>query len=162
MVRYRISSFLTVNVLIFHLLWVSILSNPLMISDPELQTDSQTPLPSPISYSLSSASSRAAIESTILPKTNMTVNQYISGRGNVKTLELELQSLNTTHWFTRADYQNVDSIDPPFDSPFESEISRDSINHFYNSNNYWGWEGYTSDKFDFWIDPTNFSFISLS
>ena len=154
---FRVSTFITINALVFYLIWVSIVSNPLMVHDPDIQNTSQTLSSDPISFSITSPNARTPIESTIIPKTNMTVSQYISGRGNVKTLELQLQSLNTTHWFTRADYQNVDSIDPPFDSPFESEINRDSTNHFYNSTNYWGWEGETSDVFDFWIDPTNFS-----
>ncbi len=124
-----------------------------MIYDPVLQDDSQVVTSSLINYDISSASSRTPIESTILPKTNMTVSQYISGQGNVNTLDLWLLSLNASHWFTRADYQNTSSIE----SPFESIISRESINHFYSSFNYWDWDGEPSSKFDFWIDPTNFS-----
>jgi hypothetical protein len=150
---YRISMFLIVNLVIFSLLWISVDSDPIMSNNSVVEADSHKLSLDPISFSVSSPSTRTTTEATILPKTNMTVSQYISGQGKVNTLDLYLLSLNTSHWFTRADYQNTSSID----SPFESVISRDSNNHFYNSSNYCDWDENPSVKFDFWIDPTNFA-----
>jgi hypothetical protein len=82
------------------------------------------------------------------------VSQYISGQGNVETIDLQLLSLNSTHWLTRVDYQNTSS----FETPFESVVNRNSTNHYYSANNYynWLWDLDPSNLFDFWIDPTNF------
>ncbi|MHA1207465.1 MAG: hypothetical protein ACTSSO_07850, partial [Candidatus Hodarchaeales archaeon] len=113
---FRISQIIAISALVLYLLWVPIVSNPLLINEPEIQNTPQTLSSSPISFSITSPSTRAPTEFTILPKTNMTVSQYISGQGNVNTLDLYLLSLNASHWFTRADYQNNSGIDSPFES----------------------------------------------
>jgi len=133
---FRVSTFITINALLFYLIWVSMISNSLMIHESDIQNTPQTLPSDPISFSISNPNTRIPTEATILPKTNMTVNQYISGQEK-QALNLEVQSLNTTHWFCRSEYTNVSGVDTPFDSI----ISRDSINHYYIANNYWDWRG---------------------
>lgn len=96
---------------------------------------------------------RVSREDTILPLTNLTVSHYIFGSGQVNTFSTSVLSLNSTHWFTRSDYANTSTIS----SPFESIISRDSVNHTYSTSRYWNWYEQPDQPLDFWIDPTNFA-----
>ncbi len=111
-----------------------------------------TPNERDISPRITSIQGRVSIDDTILPKTNLTISQYITGQGQVNTFSTSLLSLNNTHWFTRSDYANTSSIT----SPFDSIIDRDSINHTYPTSDYWNWEEQPNQPFDFWIDPTGF------
>ena len=92
-------------------------------------------------------------ERTILPKTNLTVSNYIN-IALQDTFNTTVSSLNRTHWFVHCDYSI--SYDEP---SFDSIVSRMSINHLYMAENYWDWDAYNpnpSFKFDFWIDTTGF------
>ena len=150
---YKVITFLMVTVMIISLLWFLDGPNPLMIYAPDRKIESQQFIQPDISYSISSSSTRTSPENTILPKTNMTVNQYSSVLGKMNTFNLWLLSLNTTHWQTRAVYQNTSGLDTPFDSV----IDRDSYNHFYNASNYYFmFDGSPFKSFEFWIDTTNF------
>jgi hypothetical protein len=106
-----------------------------------------------ISPRVASITSRVPVEDTILPLTNLTVSQFITGQGQVNTFSTSLMSLNSTHWFTRSDYANTSTIS----SPFDSMIRRDSVNHSYSTSGYWNWEEKLDQTFDFWIDPTGFA-----
>jgi hypothetical protein len=151
---FQISTLLIIITVIGSLGWFSLQSDSLIVDDPIIQKETPTPSSPFISYSHSSISSRVPVESTILPKTNLTVKQYISGR-NMETIDLMLLSINSTHWFTKVEYKNTSS----FESPFYPVISRDTVNHFYRATDYynWFWDLDPSNFFDFWIDGTNFS-----
>ena len=112
-----------------------------------------SPLENKISQRLTSVTSRVPIEDTILPSTNLTVSQYISGQGQVNSFSINVLSLNSTDWFTHSDYANTSTIT----SPFDSIIHRDSVNHTYTTSGYWNWEEQEDQSFDFWIDPTDFA-----
>ncbi len=106
-----------------------------------------------ISSRISRTEGRVQLEDTILPTTNLSVSQYITGQGQVNTFSTSVLSLNSTHWFTRSNYANTSAIA----SPFDSVISRDSVNHSYSTSGYWNWEEQEDESFDFWIDPTDFT-----
>jgi len=89
-------------------------------------------------------------EDTILPVTNISVKEFI-GVNPVDTFNASVKSLNSTHWFVTCDYSN-----PTVESPFDTVVDRNSINHSYFANNYYDWQGNPSDVFEFWIDPIGF------
>jgi len=95
---------------------------------------------------------KAVTINRILPRTNLSVSQYLD---NVlmNSFNTTVLSLNKTHWFVRCDY----SITSIIESPFNSIVSRDSANHSYETTNYWDWHGNPSSWFDFWIDTTGFA-----
>jgi hypothetical protein len=88
---------------------------------------------------------------TFLPKTNLTVSSYLDTTPE-NTFNASVSSLNRTHWFIHCDY-SISSLDEP---SFDSFVNRTSINHGYETNNYWDWQGNPSPTFDFWIDITGF------
>jgi hypothetical protein len=106
-----------------------------------------------VSPRVSSTTSQVPLADTILPMTNLTVSEYITGQGQVNTFSTSVLSLNSTHWFTRSNYANTSTIT----SPFDSIVSRNSVNHSYSTSGYWNWEEQEDTTFDFWIDPTSFT-----
>ncbi len=149
----RTPSIITMNKLFLILLCLSILV-PLQINENQLSELSSNVFSEVnVNSKMESTTGRVVIEDTILPKTNLTVSQYISGQGQVNTYSTSVLSLNNTHWFTRSYYANTSAIT----SPFDSLIQRDSVNHSYSTSNYWNWDELPDGPFDFWIDPTGFS-----
>ncbi|PWI49309.1 hypothetical protein CEE45_01885 [Candidatus Heimdallarchaeota archaeon B3_Heim] len=106
-----------------------------------------------ISPRILSTTDRVALEDTILPSTNLTVSQFITGSGQVNAFSTSVLSLNGTHWFTRSDYAITSAIT----SPFDSIVSRNSVNHSYPTSGYWNWEETANKPFDFWINPSGFA-----
>ncbi|MFW9906101.1 MAG: hypothetical protein ACFFFH_17390, partial [Candidatus Thorarchaeota archaeon] len=91
-------------------------------------------------------------DKTILPKTNLTVSNYLTSATPDNIFNATISSLNRTHWFIHCDYTFL-SLD---DISFDSIVDRVSTNHGYNASNYWEWHGSPSSSFDFWIDTTGF------
>jgi hypothetical protein len=97
-----------------------------------------------------SGAEQTTINSTILPRTNLTVNSYIDIIFQ-DSFNATVEALNRTHWFIHCDYSIT--LDEP---SFDSIVSRTSSNHSYEAFNYWSWDGSPIPKFDFWIDTTGF------
>ncbi|MHA2096785.1 MAG: hypothetical protein ACW98F_19390 [Candidatus Hodarchaeales archaeon] len=153
MKNLRIPYVLTNNNLILIILCLVILF-PNVAKDTQIESNPQNFLSEKtISPRLTTITNRVPIEDTILPMTNLTVSQYIYGQGQVNTFRTSVLSLNSTHWITHLEYANTTAIP----STFESAISRESVNHYYPYSVDFVWDQLQDERFDFWIDPTDFT-----
>jgi hypothetical protein len=146
---YRLSVLFTPSYLLLFCLTISILQPIALfrnIPPPESPQSSIVP----INPSITNPTVLTTPNETILPHTNLSVSLYWDIELK-ETFNTTVLSLNTTHWFTRNNY-NITNIG----SPFDSVVSRDSVNHSYYAMNYWDWQGNPSVIFDFWIDTKGF------
>ncbi|MFX0066269.1 MAG: hypothetical protein ACFFC7_29245 [Candidatus Hermodarchaeota archaeon] len=93
-----------------------------------------------------------------LPGSNFTVKEYLSGMLQ-ETYNCTIQDLNSTHWAVECNYSRIEDWDErevKYTWPFSATVSRTSVNHSYPAEDYYTWNGNSSNYFDYWQNTTGF------
>lgn len=94
-----------------------------------------------------------------LPGSNFTVKEYLSGMLQ-GTYNCSIQDINSTHWIVKCNYSRTltfpEGNPVSYTWPFFATVSRTSVNHSYPAEDYYTWNGNSSNYFDYWQNTTGF------